>query len=111
MLDQNISNLYGLIWGQCNPEFKEGIIGLDHYGVKLNEYDCLWLFWHLNLSTSGSNRSQYDYLSYVRDIRSQLTIHQQDSKSTEVFSKRLDYLLMNLKLVGGYMHPEELETK
>ena len=28
MLDQNISNLYGLIWVQCTPVLKENIIGL-----------------------------------------------------------------------------------
>ena len=28
-LDQDISKLYGLVWGQCTPSLKEGIIWLD----------------------------------------------------------------------------------
>ena len=35
-LDQNISKLYGLVWGQCTLALKEDIIGLDDYIVKSN---------------------------------------------------------------------------
>ena len=36
---------------------------------------------------------------------------QQDDKSTEVNSEHLDSALLNLKLVGGKIHPEELQAK
>ena len=35
-LDQNIFNIYGLIWGQCTLVLKYDIIWLDNYGVKSN---------------------------------------------------------------------------
>ena len=57
-LDQNIFKLYRIIWGQCNPALNENIFGLDAYGMKSNEYECMWLFKHLNSSNSGTNRSQ-----------------------------------------------------
>ena len=110
-LDQNISKLYRLIWGQCTPALKKYIIGLDDYGVKSNEYDCMWLFQNLKSSTSGADRSQYEYLSFVRDLISLLTTHQQYNESTKGISERLDSALLNLKLVGGNMQPEELKMK
>ena len=36
---------------------------------------------------------------------------QQGNKITEGINKRLNSLLLNIKLVGGYMHPEELQAK
>ena len=38
-LYQNISNFYGLFWGQRILALKEEIIGLDNYGIKSNEYN------------------------------------------------------------------------
>ena len=35
-LDQNISQLYGLIWVQFTPALKEEVIEGDNYGVKSN---------------------------------------------------------------------------
>ena len=69
------------------------------------------MFQHLDSSTSGAGKSQYEYLSYVRDIVSLLTMRQKDNESTEVISKRLDSALLNLNPVGGNMHPEELQSK
>ena len=38
-------------------------------------------------------------------------MHQQDNISGEGISEHLDSTLLNLKLVGGNMHPEELQAK
>ena len=82
-LDQNISKLYGLVWGQCTPSLKEDIIGLDDYGVNSNEYNCLCLFQYLKESESGADIPQYEYLYYVRSLRFLLTMNQQYNESTE----------------------------
>ena len=50
-LAQNLSKLYGLIWGQCTPNLKEDIIGLSEYKAKFSKYDCIWLLQHLNASS------------------------------------------------------------
>ena len=108
ILDQNISNLCGIVWFQCTPSLKEYIIGLDGYRVKFNEYNCLCLFQHLKSSTSGADRYQYEYLSYVISPSSLLTMRQKYNESTEGISERLDSALLNLKLVGGNMNPKGL---
>ena len=69
------------------------------------------MFHHLKYSTSGANRSQYNYLTYARSIRSLLKIRQQDNKSTEGIYEKIDSMLLNLKLVDGNMHPEQFKTK
>ena len=38
-LDQNISNIYRLVWGQLTPALKEYITGLYNYWLKSNKYD------------------------------------------------------------------------
>ena len=40
-LTQNLSKLYGIIWGQCTPKLNEDIMGMIEYVYKSNEYDCL----------------------------------------------------------------------
>ena len=40
-----------------------------------------------------------------------MEIRQQDNGYTEGISNSLDSVLLNLKLVGGNMHPEELQYK
>ena len=52
-------------------------------------------------SSSGADRSQYDYLSLVRALRALLTCRQQDNKSAEGMSERIASLMQNLKLIGG----------
>ena len=64
-LDQNISKLYGVVLGHCTPDLKEDGIGLDDYGVYFKDCYFLWLFQHINLSTSSAERYQYEHLSYV----------------------------------------------
>ena len=78
---------------------------LDDDEVKSNEYDFLYLFHHLKSSTSGADRSQYKYLSFVSALRSLLMILQQDNESTEGIYELLESMLLNLKKVGGNMHP------
>ena len=40
-----------------------------------------------------------------------MEIRQQDNESTEGISERLESALLNMNLVGGNMHPEELQAK
>ena len=40
-----------------------------------------------------------------------LIMRQQDNKYTEVIYDRLDSALLNLKLVGGNIHPKELQAR
>ena len=47
----------------------------------------------------------------MRALRSLLTMCHQDKKYNEGIYKRLYSALLNLKLVGGNMHPEELQAK
>ena len=110
-MDQNISNPHEIFWLKCTPDLKEDIIGLDDYRVTSNEYNCLWLFQHLNPITFCANRYQYEYLSYVRYLKSLLKICQKDNESTEVIYKHLEYALLSMKLVGCNMNPEELQYK
>ena len=63
------------------------------------------MFQHLNSSTYGANRSQYEYLSTVRALISILKILQQYNKSNEGISERLDSVSLKLKVVGGNIHP------
>ena len=37
-------------------------------------------------------------------------MRQQDNEYTEVVSERLESALLNMKLLGGNMHPEELQS-
>ena len=70
----------------------------------------MWLFQHLKSSASGANRSQYEYLSYVRILNPLLGMLQQDNKSTEGISKSIKYVLLNLNMVGGNMYPEKCQV-
>ena len=38
-------------------------------------------------------------------------MHQQENECTEVIYERLEAALLNMKLVGGNMHLEELQSK
>ena len=69
------------------------------------------MFQNLKQIKYGADRSQYEYLSYMRDHISLLTIIQQDNDYNEGIYERLDSTLLNLKLVSGKIHSEELKTK
>ena len=100
VLKQNISKLYGQFWGQFTPNLKEDICGLTDYPDKSKDYDCVWLIKVLKSSSSGADRSQYDYLSLVRALRALFTCRQQDNESAEGMSERITSLMQNFKLIG-----------
>lgn len=108
ILTQNMAKLFGLIWGQCTPKLREDIMGNVDYNTKATEYDCLWLMEKTKSASSGADRGQYEYLSYLRALRSMVTCRQQDNESVEAISDRLVSLLQNFKLVGGDIAPMEL---
>ena len=110
-LTQNLSKLYGLIWGQCTPKLKEDVMGMDEYEVKSNEYACLWLLEKVKATSSGADRAQYEYLSYIRALRNLSTCRQQDNESVETFQDRLVSSIQNFKLVGGNLMPQTLVTR
>ena len=41
VLKQNISKLYGQVWGQCTPKLKDDICGLNDYPDKSKDYYCV----------------------------------------------------------------------
>ena len=55
----------------------------------------------LKSSSSGADRSQYDYLSLVRARRDLLKCRQLDNESAEGMSEQIASLMQNLKLIGG----------
>ena len=73
ILSQNLAKLFGLVWGQCTPKLREDIMGRTDYVTKLTEYDCLWLLEKVKSASSGADRGQYKYLSYLRALRSLVT--------------------------------------
>ena len=110
-LTQNLSKLYGLIWGQCTPKLKEDVMGMDEYEVKSNEYACLWLLEKVKATSSGAYRAQYEYLSYIRALRNLSTCRQQDNESVETFQDRLVSSIQNFKLVGGNLMAQTRATR
>ena len=101
VLKQNISKLYGQVFVQCTPKLKEDICGLTDYPDKSKDFDSVWFIKVLKSSSSVAERSQYDYLSLVRALRSLLTCRQQDNESAEGMIERIASLMQNLKLIGG----------
>ena len=47
----------------------------------------------------------------MRDLKSLLTMCQQEKESTEGIYKSLDSAFLNMNLVGGNMHPKECQAK
>ena len=111
ILAQNLSKLYGLIWGQFTPPLKEDSISLSEYKAKFSKYDCVLLLQHLKASSLGANKVQYIYMSYIFSLKSLVIYRQQDHESTEAIYERLVSALQNFKLVGDDLNPNTITTK
>ena len=41
ILTQNLTKMFGLVWGQCTPKLRGDIMGMKEYQEKANEYNCI----------------------------------------------------------------------
>ena len=107
-LQSNYPKLFGLLWGQCTPSLQQDLRNLTKYKDAHDKRDCLWLLEELKKSSSGSDDSQHEVLTYIRIVRTLFTTRQRESETTQDMSDRLDSQLQALKLVGGNLHPPHL---
>ena len=107
-LQANFPKLFGLIWGQCTPALQQDLRNLDKFKESYESRDCLWLLNELKKSSSGSDSTQHEIVTFIRTIRTLFTTRQRESESLQDMSDRLDSQLQSLKLIGGTLHPKYL---
>ena len=111
ILFQNITKLFGIIWGQCTPSLQEDIRGLQDYKNETDSYNTLWLLENLKRASSGNDKAQYEYLTIVKNLKSLFMSRQGDNESLEHINTRLESSLQNLKLAKGSLAFKPLVEK
>ena len=107
-LQSNFPKLFGLIWGQCTPALQQDLRNLTEYKESYESRNCLWLLNELKKSSSGSDSTQHEVVTFIRTIRTLFTTRQRDNESLQDMGDRLDSQLQSLKLIGGTLHPKYL---
>lgn len=70
-LQSNYPKLFGLIWGQCIPSLQQELRNLPKYKESYDTRDCLWLLNELKKSSSGSDTTQHEMVTFIRTVASQ----------------------------------------
>ena len=107
-LQSNFPKLFGLIWGQCTLALQQDLRNLPKYKESYESRDCLWLLNELKKSSSGSDSTQHEVLTFIRTITTLFTTRQRESETLQDMGDRLNLQLQSLKLIGGTLHPKYL---
>ena len=110
-LYRNQPKLWGVLWGQCTEALKEELLGFDEYSQAYDDFDVLWLIKKIKQCASGADRTQYEYLTVLKSMKSLFLSRQGDNESLESIMERLDASLQTLKLSGGSIIPQTLVEK
>ena len=109
-LQDNMKNLYHLVWGQCSPQLKSAIKGYNKYAEKSAELDSKWLLEHVVKGIGGvsSNGNKANIL--FSSIKRVFITTQYKNESTDDYQQRLLDAVDAVKMVGGknFFRPEGL---
>ena len=111
ILKNNITKLWGVVWGQCTDALKEDIIGIEEYETKLDDYDTLWLLQQVKQCSAGADKTQHEYLTILKAMKALFLCRQGEHESLENIMERLESNLQTVKLAGGSITPPTLVTK
>jgi len=56
-MEENMTKLYYLIWGQCTEALQAALKGIDDFQVKESAFDTKWLLDIIKLLSSGIKQS------------------------------------------------------
>ena len=100
ILKNNITKLWGVVWGQCTDALKEDIIGIEEYETKLDDYDTLWLLQQVKQCSAGADKTQHEYLTILKAMKALFLCRQGKHESLENIMERLESNLQTVKLAA-----------
>ena len=116
-LEDNMTKLYSLLWGQCTEALQQGLHGHEYFEENDTRFDAKWLLKQIKMKTQGikkeKNSNTYD--SIYKLIRQFFSFCQAKDKSCNKFPKRFLDRISSLNISGigvtTHSHMTDMECK
>ena len=100
-LEENVTKLYNIIWGQCTDQLQSAIKYQSDYEKKSKEKDVLWLLKKLQKETAGLDSLGNKHVNLIKALKAMLDLQQGETEGNDNYVRRLKASVEALNLAGG----------